>query len=67
MDTAAYTTLYAVASDEFTHDLSGEYLRPVAKVGIPSKLANDAKLAENLWDWTAAEMVRLNLITPPKL
>ncbi|KIM99373.1 hypothetical protein OIDMADRAFT_127344 [Oidiodendron maius Zn] len=64
VDTAAYTTLYAVASNEFTQKLSGEYLRPVAKLGKASKQANDAVLAKDLWEWTAAEMTKLNLIPP---
>ena len=37
VDTAAYTTLFAVASNEFTEVLSGEYLQPVGKVGKASK------------------------------
>ena len=64
VDTAAYTSLYAVASNEFTQKLSGEYLRPVAKLGKASKQANDAVLAKDLWEWTAAEMTKLNLIPP---
>lgn len=56
VDTAAYTTLYAVASNEFTLELSGEYLQPVGKLGKASKQANDPKLAKDLWDWTLTEM-----------
>ncbi|EXJ76258.1 uncharacterized protein A1O5_00766 [Cladophialophora psammophila CBS 110553] len=56
VDTAAYTSLYAVASDEFTQNLSGEYLQPVTKLGKASKQANDPKLAKDLWSWTLAEM-----------
>jgi hypothetical protein len=62
VDTAAYTTLFAVASDEFTEVLSGEYLQPVGKVGKASNQANDAQLAKDLWEWTAAEMIKLGLV-----
>ncbi|KIW99095.1 uncharacterized protein Z519_00758 [Cladophialophora bantiana CBS 173.52] len=59
VDTAAYTSIYAVASDEFTQNLSGEYLQPVTKLGKASKQANDPKLAKDLWSWTLAEMSAL--------
>ncbi|KIN03264.1 hypothetical protein OIDMADRAFT_119069 [Oidiodendron maius Zn] len=72
VDTAAYTTLYyttlyTVASDEFTQKLSSEYLQPVAKVGRLSKVGNDAKLAKDLWEWTTAEIINLSLIPSTKL
>jgi hypothetical protein len=56
-----------VASNEFTEKLSGEYLQPVTKVGKPSKHANDVKLAKDLWEWTAGEMIKLGLIPSSKL
>jgi hypothetical protein len=34
----------------------------VGNVGKASKQANDAQLAKDLWDWTAAEMIKLGLI-----
>ena len=62
VDTAAYTSLFAVASNEFGQELSGAYLQPVGKLGKTSKQANDAQLAVDLWDWTAAEMAKLGMI-----
>jgi hypothetical protein len=66
LDTAAYTSLYALASSDFTEKLSGEYFQPVAKLGKASKQANDPKLAKQLWDWTLAEMSALDF-APPNL
>lgn len=62
METAAHTTLFAVASEEFTVKFSGEYLQPVAKIGRTSKQAKDIQLAKNLWEWTMLEMGSLGLI-----
>jgi hypothetical protein len=62
VEIAAHTTLFAVASEEFTVKLSGEYLQPVAKIGRTSKHAKDIQLAKNLWEWTMLEMGRLGRI-----
>lgn len=35
---------------------SGEYYTPVGVAGQGSKMSNDAKLAENLWEWTEKEL-----------
>jgi hypothetical protein len=54
----AYTQLFAVASDKFTRDMNGAYLIPIARVGKPSKKAEDTQLAKDLWEWTEKEMKR---------
>jgi hypothetical protein len=52
----ACTQLFAVASDGFTRDMNGAYLTPIAKIGKPSKKAEDEQMATDLWDWTEKEM-----------
>jgi hypothetical protein len=52
----AYTSLFAVASQDFKVQDIGQYFTPVAKKTQPSKKANNAKLAADLWDWTEKEM-----------
>ncbi|KAH8689603.1 hypothetical protein BGW36DRAFT_466456 [Talaromyces proteolyticus] len=53
---AAYTQLFAVASQDFTRDMNGAYLEPIAQVAKPSKLAENTQLAKDLWEWTENEM-----------
>jgi len=55
-DRGSWTQLFAVAGDEFTPEMSGEYLEPIAKKGDVSVYGNQADLAEKLWNWTEAEM-----------
>ena len=61
-DMGAYTQLFAVASPDFTRDMNGAYLIPVARVARPSKHGEDAKLAKDLWDWTEKQMGAAGLI-----
>ena len=56
----ALSSLYAVASPEFKE--SGAYVVPYAKIGVPSKMARDAQLAEKLWNWTYAELSKRGLL-----
>jgi hypothetical protein len=58
----AYTQLFAVASKDFTRDMNGAYLIPVARVAKPSKFGEDAGLAKDLWDWTEKQMEEAGLI-----
>lgn len=43
-------TFFAAAGTTFGPNLSGEYLQAVAKTGMPSRQAQDAKLAQELWE-----------------
>ncbi|PCD26169.1 hypothetical protein AU210_012601 [Fusarium oxysporum f. sp. radicis-cucumerinum] len=56
LETAAYTSLFAIAGPDFHRDMSGEYLKPVGIVGKTTPTAQDPKLAEELWRWTEIEM-----------
>ncbi|KAI1014373.1 hypothetical protein LB504_012247 [Fusarium proliferatum] len=56
LETAAYTSLFAIAGLDFHRDMSGEYLKPVGIIGKTSSTAQDPKLAEELWRWTENEM-----------
>ncbi|KAF5599521.1 NAD(P)-binding protein [Fusarium pseudoanthophilum] len=56
LETAAYTSIFAVASPDFQRDMSGEYLKPVGIIGKTSVAAQDTKMAEELWRWTEIEM-----------
>jgi hypothetical protein len=58
----ACTQLFAVASQNFSRDMNGGYLTPIAKVGKPSKKAEDKQLAIDLWKWSETEMKRKGLI-----
>ncbi|KAH6886189.1 hypothetical protein B0T10DRAFT_575877 [Thelonectria olida] len=48
----AWSSLFAVASDQFGANDSGAYIIPYAKIGTPSKLARDEELGGRLWEWT---------------
>jgi NAD(P)-dependent dehydrogenase (short-subunit alcohol dehydrogenase family) len=52
----SFTSLYAVASADFTAEDSREYFVPIAQRSKASKQANDPELAEKLWTWTENEM-----------
>ncbi|KAF5630054.1 alcohol sorbitol dehydrogenase [Fusarium sp. NRRL 52700] len=56
LETAAYTSLFAIAGPDFSRDMSGEYLKPVGIIGKTAATAQDPKLAKELWDWTENEM-----------
>ncbi|KAH7002555.1 hypothetical protein EDB80DRAFT_579300 [Ilyonectria destructans] len=62
VETSAYTSLYVIAGNDFEHDQSGEYFKPVGIVGKTSQHGNDMALAEKLWDWTEREMKGAGLI-----
>lgn len=55
-DEGSYGSLYAIASPHFNAEDSGHYFVPTAKRGSPSKKARQPKLAEELWNWTEAEL-----------
>ncbi|PCH05257.1 Short-chain dehydrogenase/reductase SDR [Penicillium occitanis (nom. inval.)] len=46
----ALSSLFAIADPNFTE--SGAYIVPYAKIGKPSKMAENDLLAERLWEWT---------------
>lgn len=52
----AWSSLFAVASQDFKLTDSGSYVVPYAKIGTPSKQAQDAELATKLWDWTEKKL-----------
>jgi len=56
LETAAYTSLFAIAGPNFQREMSGEYLKPVGIIGKTTSTAQDPKLAEELWEWTENEM-----------
>lgn len=56
LETAAYTSLFAIAGSDFQRDMSGEYLKPVGIIGKTTLTAQDPKQAEELWQWTENEM-----------
>ena len=53
----AKTQLWA-ATAEKDEVVSGTYYEPVAVTGKDSKLSNDKKLMEELWDWTEEQLER---------
>ncbi|EGR49142.1 uncharacterized protein TRIREDRAFT_60739 [Trichoderma reesei QM6a] len=52
----AWSSLFAIASNDFKGANSGAYVVPYAKIGTPSELARDESLAEKLWQWTETEL-----------
>jgi hypothetical protein len=52
----AFSSLFAIASNEFKAADSGKYVVPYAKFGTPSELALSDKLEEKLWEWTVQEL-----------
>ncbi|UKZ76229.1 hypothetical protein TrVFT333_003926 [Trichoderma virens FT-333] len=52
----AWSSLFAIASNDFKKSDSGAYVVPYAKIGTPSEYARDPSLAENLWQWTESEL-----------
>jgi len=55
-DEGSYSSLFAVASQDFKESDVGGYFVPTAKKGKPSKKAGNEKLAEELWSWSEKEM-----------
>ncbi|KAF5683403.1 NAD(P)-binding protein [Fusarium circinatum] len=56
LETAAYTSLFAIAGPGFDRDMSGEYRKPIGIIGKTTPTAQDPKLAEELWQWTENDM-----------
>ncbi|KAM0247598.1 hypothetical protein ACHAQJ_009790 [Trichoderma viride] len=52
----AWSSLFAIASGDFKKSDSGAYIVPYATIGTPSNYAQDASLAEKLWEWTESEL-----------
>ncbi|KAL0958395.1 hypothetical protein HGRIS_000536 [Hohenbuehelia grisea] len=60
----AFTTLFAAASPQVASDkeqYKGQYLEPIGKLSKPSKLAEDPKLADELWTTTQDFLTGLGL------
>jgi NAD(P)-dependent dehydrogenase (short-subunit alcohol dehydrogenase family) len=57
MEEGAYNTEWA-ATTEKNHLESGTFYQPVGAALPQTKFARDAKLCEQLWDWTQAELDR---------
>lgn len=55
-DQGSWTQLFAVVSDQFPAELSGEYLEPLVKVGKISTDGERMELVEKLWNWTEETM-----------
>jgi hypothetical protein len=62
VEKGAYTQLFAIASDDFSRDMSGQYLENGTELGKMTTKAKDDELAKKLWEWTEAEMKRLNFV-----
>jgi hypothetical protein len=58
----AWSSLFAIASQEFQRSDSGAYLVPYAKIGTPSAFAQDPILASKLWAWTLEELGKKGLL-----
>ena len=58
----AWSSLWAVSSPDFTREKSGGYVVPYAKMGTPSKFAQDSQLAEKLWAWTEEQLAKKQLL-----
>jgi hypothetical protein len=52
----AWSSLFAIASKEFSKNNSGSYIVPYAKFGTPSAHAMDPAMAERLWNFTVQEL-----------
>lgn len=52
----AWSSLFSIASSDFKKANSGAYIVPYAKIGTPSKHAQNENLAEKLWEWTETEL-----------
>ena len=55
-DQGSWTQLFALASEDFTAELSGAYLEPMVKTGTVSADGQRRDLAEKLWKWTEETM-----------
>lgn len=58
----SFNSLWAVTGSEVTHDMSGGYFVPVGQRKNPSKLAQDADLADRLWRWTEQQLREKGLL-----
>jgi hypothetical protein len=58
----ALSSLFAVASHEFTAADSGKYVVPYAKFATSSKLAHKQEIEQRLWDWTVDELESKGLL-----
>ncbi|KAH8878829.1 NAD(P)-binding protein [Thozetella sp. PMI_491] len=50
------SSLFAIASPEFTAANSGAYIVPFAKIAEPSAHALNVELGEKLWKWTSEQL-----------
>ncbi|KAJ9215491.1 hypothetical protein DTO166G4_2861 [Paecilomyces variotii] len=62
VEKGAYTQLFAIASDGFNKEISGQYLENGTELGQMTSRARDDGLARELWEWTEAEMKRLGFV-----
>lgn len=58
----SFNSLWAVASEDVTADMSGCYFVPVGERKNPSKQARDVELANKLWKQTEQEMKEKGLL-----
>lgn len=61
-DKGAWTNVFCVASPEMKAAQSGTYFERIAKPGMQSAKAKDMNLAEELEEWTTAEMKKQGFI-----
>lgn len=54
----AWSSLWAISSSGFPRESSGGYVIPYAKMGTPSRFAQDQQLAEKLWSWTQEQLAK---------
>jgi hypothetical protein len=60
----AWSSLFAVAGEQFKAEDSAKYIVPYAKFASPSDFAQDAALTEKLWNWTETELNNRELLQP---
>jgi hypothetical protein len=58
----AWSSLWAVASDEFEGRDSGAYVVPYMKIGKPSAIAESEALSGKLWSWSEEQLKAKGLL-----
>ncbi len=58
----AWSSLWAIAGRDFLRENSGAYVVPYARIGTPSRFAQNEELAEKLWTWTEAQLSSKHLL-----
>ncbi|KAH8684627.1 hypothetical protein BGZ60DRAFT_478918 [Tricladium varicosporioides] len=62
VEQGAYTSLFCAGSEEMKEYMSGGYFVPLGKMAKPSKSAQDADMARELWEWSIEELSARKLL-----